>query len=182
MLASDRSESQGIGAHEEDVPRKVHRTGSSIRARLRPGETAVMGYCEIAPGKLGASLVTPEVREDGTVSLQIMTIEVSDTMDLRTRAHDIFPDIFDIEKSGVVSRERKSELLRELLKSESAKTVSYPRMVSHPGNPCVIRSAVTTPTGDEMGTAYTFQADSIPGTRDLDLSVDFSRTGTREQE
>lgn len=172
----------------QDEEPKVHRTGSSFRARLRPGETAVMGYHEIAPGKLGLSMVTLEARADGadlaigeggTLGLQIQTFEMPDSISLRTHAQEALPDIFELEKTGVISKERRNELLRFMLKDETVKAVSSPRIAISPGMPCIIRSGVTDPAVGFSGISYAVQTNSILDAEGFDLSVDFEHSGTR---
>jgi hypothetical protein len=161
---------------------KVHRSVCSLRVRVMPGETAVMGYYEIAPGKLGASLVTPEALPDGQVLLKVQILEVTDSPEVRQKAHDLFPDIFELEKTGVISPVRKAELMRHLIRDEAVKTISYPSMVLSPNTAGQIKSVVDSPGKESLGTTYALQANSIPGSEGFDLSVDYQRTGFRDEE
>jgi hypothetical protein len=174
----------------QDEEPRLHHTGSSFRARVRPGETAVMGYHEIAPGKLGLSMVTLEARGDGTdlaigqgstLRLQLQTFELPDSAPLRTQAQEVLPDIFELEKTGVISKERRYQLLRFLLRNENVKTVSYPGMLINPDTPCVIRNGVTDPAVGFSGISYAVQANPVPGAEEFDLSVDFEHSGTRSE-
>jgi hypothetical protein len=162
---------------------KLLRTGSKARVRVRPGETAVMGYYEIAPGKLGLTMVTPTALEDGHVLLAMRTLEISDSEKFRSQAQDILPDVFDLERSGVISEKRMNELLRFIADNPDAKTVSYPRVSTAPGQTCSIENGVNGAGGVFTGVSYALQADSIQdGGEGFDLSVDFNRSGKLPEE
>jgi hypothetical protein len=161
---------------------KVGRAKVSARVRVRPGEVAVMAYYDVAPGKLGLTIVTPEAREGGLVSVQLRTLQLADSETLRTRAKEVLPHIFELEKTGVISQARMEELLRSLLEDEDVKTMNYPRMMTQPGQACTIRNGVYYPTGEFLGSHYAVKADSIPGVDGYDLSVDFEHTGTPTEE
>jgi hypothetical protein len=180
---TDATAEEAHSARTETVAEeKVHKTECNLRVRVMPGESVVMGYHEIAPGRLGASLVTPEALPDGLVSLKVMVVEVTDTPEMRQKAHDLFPHIFELEKTGVISAARKTELLRDLLRDEAVKTISYPTMATAPNTACQIRNVVDRPGKESLGMTYALQANAIPGSEGFDLSLDFQHTGIREEE
>jgi hypothetical protein len=180
-VLSPASKQLPTGTVHQDQP-KLLRTGSKARVRVRPGETAVMGYYEIAPGKLGLTMVTPTAVADGHVLLAMRTLEISDSEEFRSQAQDILPDVFDLERSGVISEKRLNELLRSVLNNPDAKTVSYPGVTTAPGQACSIKNGVNEPGGEFTGVSYALQADSIQDGEGFDLSVDFNRSGKLPEE
>jgi hypothetical protein len=163
---------------------KIKVQHAKVRARVRvgPGEAAVLAYYDVAPGKLGLTIVIPEARDGGQVSLQLRTLELADSAGVRNRAEELLPHIFELEKTGVISRARMEELLRSLLEDEGVKTVNYPSMVTQLGQACSIRNGVNYPTGEFLGVKYAVKADAVPGAGGYDLSVDFEHTGKAEDE
>jgi hypothetical protein len=178
---SSKANGRSTSVVESGQP-KIHRTGIKARVRVRPGETAVMGYYEIAPGHLGLTVVYPETREDGTVSLAIRSVELPDSADVRRAAQGILPDIFELEKAGAISQARLNELLRDILRDERVKSVAYPTLASRPGQPCVIKSLVSAPEAEPLGTTYAVQANALPGAEGYDVSVDYHHSGTQSEE
>jgi hypothetical protein len=179
--ARSKMKERSASVVETDQP-KSHHAGIKARVRVRPGETAVMGYYEIAPGHFGLTVVTPEAREDGTVSVQIRSVELPDSAAVRSEAREFLPDIFELERSGAVSQARLNELMRLVASDERMKSLMYPRMITRPGQPCIIRNVVTAPGAESLGTTYAVQADAIPGAEGYDVSVDYHHNGTRSEE
>lgn len=58
------TKSPPAASHAESIPlkRKPMSLHTKGKVRLKPGETAVMSYWEIAPGMNGMALITPEKR------------------------------------------------------------------------------------------------------------------------
>jgi hypothetical protein len=141
-----------------------------------------MGYYEIAPGHLGLTVVTPETREDGTVSLQIRSVELPDSAAVHSEAQEFLPDIFELERSGVISKARLDELMQFVSSDERMKALVYPTLATRPGMACTIKNLVTAPGAEATGFSYAVQADAIPGAEGYDVSVDYHHSGTRSEE
>jgi hypothetical protein len=180
-LAPSKFKEPSTSVLEAEQP-KIHHTGVKARVRVRPGESAVMSYFEIAPGLLGVTVVTPEAREDGTVSLQIRSVELPDTAASRNAAQEVLPDIFELERSGAISQARLNELMRSFLSNERIKTVAYPSLATSPGMECTIKNVVNTPGAETTGFTYAVKADAVPGAEGYDVTVDYHHSGTRSEE
>lgn len=66
--------------------------------RLKPGESAVLGYWEIAPGMNGMTIVTPE----GHVKMTAKLLHLSDAAVSDADTHDLFPYIFNFENYSAI--------------------------------------------------------------------------------
>jgi cytoskeletal protein RodZ len=90
--------------------RKPLKIASKGKVRLKPGESAVLGYWEIAPGMNGMAIVTSETTPEGHVKMTAKLLHLSDAAVADAEAHDLFPDIFDFENYSAVGPERLHEL------------------------------------------------------------------------
>jgi hypothetical protein len=127
-------------------------------------------------------MVTPETSEGGMVTLRIRSVEMPDSAALRSRAQDILPDVFDLDKSGVISEARMQEVLRYMTDNEGAKTVNFPTIGTRPGMACTLETGATEPGGRFTGITYALRADFIQDEEGYDLSVDYHRSGTRSED
>lgn len=86
--------------------RKPLKIASKGKVRLKPGESAVLGYWEIAPGMNGMAIVTPETTPEGYVKMTAKLLHMPDAAVSDAEAHDLFPDLFDFENYSAIGPER----------------------------------------------------------------------------
>ena len=147
------------------------RMGGSVR--LAPGQTGVLTYFSGEPGKTGVLQVTPQIQEDGTVSIETRFMETGDAAIPRTGlVGDLMPDLFNMERLTALDVGELRDFSSALVSSEQTKVVSYPRMVSRLDSPVLIRSMVNAADGTPTaGFALSLSARRVGNQDDLDVSI-----------
>ena len=141
------------------------------KVRLKPGESAVLGYWEIAPGMNGMAIVTPETTPEGHVKMAAKLLQMSDAAVADADAHDMFPDIFDFENYSAIDPQRLGELQSKLQSTRGADMLSIPTVTSLLGQPASIS------IGNSDGTLLSLDLKAEPVASDggYDLSMGLQR-------
>jgi RNA polymerase sigma factor (sigma-70 family) len=144
---------------------------SKGKVRLKPGESAVLGYWEIAPGMNGMAIVTPETTPEGHVKMAAKLLQMSDAAVADADAHDMFPDIFDFENYSAIDPQRLGELQSKLQSTRGADMLSIPTVTSLLGQPASIS------IGNSDGTLLSLDLKAEPVASDggYDLSMGLQR-------
>lgn len=151
--------------------RKPLKIASKGKVRLKPGESAVLGYWEIAPGMNGMAIVTPETTQEGHVKMTAMLLHLSDAAVADAEANDLFPDIFDFENYSAIGSERLRELQRSLLNIRGVDVLSMPALLAPPG----VQASISIGNSNDSMLSLGLQADPIAEDGGYDLSLDFQR-------
>ena len=151
--------------------RKPLKIASKGKVRLKPGESAVLGYWEIAPGMNGMAIVTPETTPEGHVKMTAKLLHLSDAAVSDAEAHDLFPDIFDFENYSAIGPERLSELQTSLQKTRGVDMLSMPTALTLPGQ----QASISIGNSDEAMLSLGLQADAVAADGGYDLSLDLQR-------
>ena len=144
---------------------------SKGKVRLKPGESAVLGYWEIAPGMNGMAIVTPETTPEGHVKMTAKLLQMSDAAVADADADDLFPDIFDFENYSAIDPQRLGELQSKLQSTRGADMLSIPTVTSLLGQPASIS------IGNSDGTLLSLDLKAEPVASDggYDLSMGLQR-------
>lgn len=158
-------------AEKSQGSRKPLQIKSKGKVRLRPGESAVLGYWEIAAGMNGMAIVTPETTPEGQVKMSAKLLQLSDAAVSDADAHDLFPDIFDFENYSAVDPQRLSDLQTNLQSTRGADTLAAPTVLTLPGQ----RASIS--IGNAGGTMLSLdlQADQVADGGGYDLSMELQR-------
>ena len=151
--------------------RKPLKIASKGKVRLKPGESAVLGYWEIAPGMNGMAIVTPETTPEGHVKMTAKLLHLSDAAVSDAEAHDLFPDIFDFENYSAIGPERLSELQTSLQKTRGVDMLSMPTVLTLPGQ----QASISIGNSDEAMLSLGLQADAVAADGGYDLSLDLQK-------
>lgn len=151
--------------------RKPLKISSKGKVRLKPGESAVLGYWEIAPGMKGMAIVTPETTPEGHVKMTAKLLHMPDAAMADADAHDLFPDIFDFENYSAIGPERLRELQSSLQNTRGVDMLSTPTVLTRPGQQASIS------IGNSNDSMLSLGLHAAPVTEDggYDLSLDFQR-------
>lgn len=147
------------------------RINSKGKVRLKPGESAVLGYWEIAPGMNGMAIVTPETTPEGHVKMTAKLLHLSDAAVSDVEAHDLFPDLFDFENYSAIGPERLRELQTALQSSRGVDRLSMPSVLTRPGQPASIALGNSNDSMLSLG----LQADLVAEDSGYDLSLELQR-------
>ncbi len=158
-------------AEKTPAARKPLKIASKGKVRLKPGESAVLGYWEIAPGMNGMAIVTPETTPEGHVKMTAKLLHLSDAAVSDAEANDLFPDIFDFENYSAIGPERLSELQSSLQNARGVDMLSMPTVVSHPGQ----QASISIGNSNDSMLSLGLQADPVADDGGYDLSLDFQR-------
>jgi hypothetical protein len=158
-------------AEKAPAARKPLKISSKGKVRLKPGESAVLGYWEIAPGMNGMAIVTPETTSEGHVKMTAKLLHLSDAAVSDAEANDLFPDIFDFENYSAIGSERLRELQSSLQESRGVDMLSMPAVVSHPGQ----QASISIGNSNEAMLSLGLRADPVAEDGGYDLSLDFQR-------
>lgn len=144
---------------------------SKGKVRLKPAESAVLGYWEIAPGMNGMVIVTPETTPEGHVKMAAKLLRMSDEAASDADAKDLFPDIFDFENYSAIDPQRLGELQSKLQSIRGVDMLTIPTVTSLPGQPASIS------IGNDGGTLLSLdlQADTVASDGGYDLSMGLQR-------
>lgn len=158
-------------AEKAPAARKPLKISSKGKVRLRPGESAVLGYWEIAPGMNGMAIVTPETTPEGHVKMTAKLLHLSDAAVSDAEAHDLFPDIFDFENYSAIGPERLSELQSSLQESRGVDMLSMPTVLTRPGQ----QASISIGNSNDSMLSLGLKADPVADDGGYDLSLDFQR-------
>jgi len=144
---------------------------SKGKVRLKPGESAVLGYWEIAPGMNGMAIVTPETTPEGHVKMTAKLLHLSDAAVSDAEANDLFPDIFDFENYSAIGPERLRELQTTLQSTRGVDMLSMPTVVSHPGQ----QARISIGNSNDSMLSLGLRAHPVSEDGGYDLSLDLQR-------
>jgi RNA polymerase sigma factor (sigma-70 family) len=144
---------------------------SKGKVRLKPGESAVLGYWEIAPGMNGMAIVTPETTPEGHVKMAAKLLQMSDAAVADADAHDMFPDIFDFENYSAIDPQRLGELQSKLQSTRGADMLSIPTVTS------LLGQSASISIGNSGGPLLSLdlKADPVASDGGYDLSMGLQR-------
>lgn len=151
--------------------RKPLKISSKGKVRLKPGESAVLGYWEIAPGMNGMAIVTPETTSEGHVKMTAKLLHLSDAAVSNAEAHDLFPDIFDFENYSAIGPERLRELQSSLQNTRGVDMLSMPSVVSAAGQ----QASISIGNSNDSMLSLGLRADPVAEDGGYDLSLDLQR-------
>ena len=151
--------------------RKPLKIASKGKVQLKPGESAVLGYWEIAPGMNGMAIVTPETTPEGHVKMTAKLLHMPDAAVADADAHDFFPDIFDFENYSAIGPERLRELQTALQNTRGVDVLSMPTLISAAGQTARISIGNSSDSMLSLG----LQADPIADDGGYDLSLYLQR-------
>lgn len=160
-----------LKAEKAPAARKLLKIASKGKVRLRPGESAVLGYWEIAPGMNGMAIVTPETTPEGHVKMSAKLLHLSDAAVSDTEAKDLFPDIFDFENYSAIGSERLRELQTALQNSRGVDMLSMPSVVSVAGQ----QASISIGNSNDSILSLGLRADPVAEDGGYDLSLDLRR-------
>jgi hypothetical protein len=158
-------------AEEPPAARKPLKIASKGKIRLKPGESAVLGYWEIAPGMNGMAIVTPETTPEGHVKMTSKLLHLSDDAVSDADANDLLPDIFDFENYSAIAPERLRGLQDALQSTRGVDMLSMPSLVSQPGQ----RAMISIGNSNESTLSLSLQADPFAEDGGYDLSLELQR-------
>lgn len=151
--------------------RKPLKIASKGKVRLKPGESAVLGYWEIAPGMNGMAIVTPETTPEGHVKVTAKLLHLSDAAVSDAEAHDLFPDLFDFENYSAIGPERLRDLQSRLENIRGLDQLVTPTLYTPAGQ----RAAISIGNSNDSMLFLGLQADPIAEDGGYDLSLDLQR-------
>lgn len=151
--------------------RKPLKIASKGKVRLKPGESAVLGYWEIAPGMNGMAIVTPETTPEGHVKMTAKLLHLSDAAVADAEANDLFPDIFDYENYSAIGPERLRELQTSLQKTRGVDMLSMPTVFSAAGQ----QASISIGNSNDSMLSLGLRADPVADDGGYDLSLDLQR-------
>ena len=158
-------------AEKPPAARKPLQITSKGKIRLKPGESAVLGYWEIAPGMNGMAIVTPETTPQGYVEMRTKLLHLSDDAVSDAEAKDLFPDIFDFENYSAIAPERLRSLQKTLGSARGVDMLTTPTVVTLPGQHHIISIG----TSNESTISLGLQADPVGEGGGYDLSLELQR-------
>ena len=151
--------------------RKPLKIASKGKVRLKPGESAVLGYWEIAPGMNGMAIVTPETTPEGHVKMMAKLLHLSDAAVSDAEAKDLFPDIFDFENYSAIGPERLRELQTALQSTRGVDMLSMPSVISAAGQ----QASISIGNSNDSMLSLGLQADPIAEDGGYNLSLDLQK-------
>jgi hypothetical protein len=173
VTAPETSISAPTPAKAEKPPaaRKPLQITSKGKIRLKPGESAVLGYWAIAPGMNGMAIVTPEKTPDGHLKMTSKLLHLSDDAVSDADAKDLFPDLFDFENYSAIDPERLRGLQSALQSTLGVDMLSTPALLSQPGQ----RAMISIGNSNESTLSLILQADPVGEGGGYDLSLELQR-------
>ena len=157
-------------AEKAPAARKPLKIASKGKVRLKPGESAVLGYWEIAPGMNGMAIVTPETTPEGHVKMTAKLLHLSDAAVSEAAADDLMP-LFDIENYSAIGSERLHELQSSLQKTRGVDMLTTPAVVSHPGQ----KASISIGNANDSMLTLGLRADPVAEDDGYDLSLDLQK-------
>ena len=173
VAKSSTSVSAPTSPKSEKAPtaRKPLKIASKGKVRLKPGESAVLGYWEIAPGMNGMAIVTPETTPEGHVKMTAKLLHLSDAAVSDAEARDLFPDIFDFENYSAIGQQRLRELQSSLQESRGVDMLSMPTVLTLPGQ----QASISIGNSNDSMLSLGLRADAVADDGGYDLSLDLQR-------
>lgn len=144
---------------------------SKGKVRLRRGESAVLGYWEIAPGMNGMAIVTPERTPEGHVKIAAKLVQMSDAAVSEADAQDLFPDIFNFENYSAISPVRLRELQTSLQSTRGADMLTTPTVLTLPGQ----QASISIGNAGETRLSLGLLASPVVEDGGYDLSLELQR-------
>jgi hypothetical protein len=151
--------------------RKPLKIASKGKVRLKPGESAVLGYWEIAPGTNGMAIVTPETTPEGHVKMTAKLLHLSDAAVVDAEIHDLFPDLLDFENCSAIGPERLRELQTSLQSTRGVDMLSMPTVLTRPGNP----ASMSIGNSNDSILSLGLRADPVAEDGGYELSLDLQK-------
>jgi len=158
-------------AEKPPAARKPLQITSKGKIRLKPGESAVLGYWEIAPGMNGMAIVTPETTPEGHVKMTSKLLHLSDDAVSDADAQDLFPDIFDFENYSAIDPQRLRDLQTKLQGTRGVDMLSTPTVLARPGQ----QASISIGNSNESMLSLGLRADLVAEDGGYDLSLDLQR-------
>ncbi len=158
-------------AEKPPAARKPLQITSKGKIRLKPGESAVLGYWEIAPGMNGMAIVTPETTPEGYMEMRTKLLHLSDAAVEHADAEDLFPDLFDFENYSAIAPERLRSLQKTLGSARGVDMLTTPTVVTLPGQHHIISIGNSNESTISLG----LQADPVAEDGGYDLSLELQR-------
>lgn len=150
--------------------RKPLKISSKGKVRLKPGESAVLGYWEIAPGMNGMAIVTPETTPEGHVKMTAKLLHLSDAAVSEAAADDVMP-LFDTENYSAIGPDRLRELQTALQNTRGVDVLSMPSVVSAAGQ----QASISIGNSNDSMLSLGLRADPVADDGGYDLSLDLQR-------
>jgi hypothetical protein len=156
---------------ENPAPRKRLKITSKGKVRLKPGESAVLGYWEIAPGMNGMAIVTPETTHEGHVKMTAKLLHMPDASVADADAKDLFPDIFDFENYSAIDPQRLSALQSKLQSTPGVDMLSTSTVLTRPGQ----QASISIGNSNDSMLSLSLRADAVADHGGYDLSMELQR-------
>jgi hypothetical protein len=144
---------------------------SKGKIRLKPGESAVLGYWEVAPGRNGMAIVTPETTPEGHVLMTAKLLRLSDAAVSEAEAQDLFPELFDFENFSAINAQRLRALQTQLQGARGVDLLSTPGVMTRPGQ----EASISIGNSNESTLSLSLQADPVADDGGYDLSLELQR-------
>ncbi len=160
-----------LKAEEAPTARKPRKIASKGKVRLKPGESAVLGYWEIAAGMNGMAIVTPETTAAGQVKMTVELLHMPDAAVADADAHDLFPDLFDFENHSVIGPERLRELQSSLQTMRGIDMLTTPTVLTRPGQ----QASISIGNPNEAMLSLGLRADPVAEEGSYDLRLELQR-------
>lgn len=160
------------GAQKALPKRKPLTFSSKGKIRLKPGESAVLGYWEISPGMNGMAIVTPETTPEGHVKMTAKLLRLSDDAIDEAEVQDLFPDVFDFENYSAIGSERLRGLQKNLQSTKGVDMLSMPTVMTRPGQ----RASISIGNSNDSMLSLDLQADPVAEDGGYNLSLDLLKS------
>lgn len=154
-------------AEKPPAARKPLQITSKGKIRLKPGESTVLGYWEIAPGMNGMAIVTPE----GHVKMTTKLLHLPDAAVSDAEAHDLFFNLNDLDNYSAIDPDRLRGLQQSLQSTQGLDMLTTPTVVTLPGQ----QASISIGNSNESTLSLNLQADPIADAAGYDLSLEFQR-------
>jgi hypothetical protein len=158
-------------AEKPPATRKPLQITSKGKIRLKPGESAVLGYWEIAPGMNGMAIVTPETTPDGQVKMTTKLLHLPDAAVSDADVHDLFFNLNDLDNYSAIDPDRLHELQQSLQSTQGVDMLTTPTVETLPGQ----QASISIGNSNESTLSLNLQADPIVDAAGYDLSLELQR-------
>jgi hypothetical protein len=144
---------------------------SKGKVRLKAGESAVLGFWEMTPGKRFLAVVTPEILPKSHVKFSARILRLSDAALVSFEAGDLLPDMFDVKNYSAIGPEQLRNFCDGLQSTQGVDTVSSPIMMTVPGNQAQIAVGILGDSQHWLG----LMPDLLANEGEMDLSIELMR-------
>jgi hypothetical protein len=158
-------------AEKPPAARKPLQITSKGKIRLKPGESAVLGYWEIAPGMNGMAIVTPETTPEGQVKMTTKLLHLPDAAVSDADVHDLFFNLNDLDNYSAIDPDRLHELQQSLQSTQGVDMLTTPTVETLPGQ----QASISIGNSNESTLSLNLQADPIVDAAGYDLSLELQR-------